>query len=246
MGKGLNVNSTTHDGTSAFHWAVWQGHMHVCKWMVYLGGCDFASTNSFGCNAIQWAAQTADVGMCRWLAAIGLDVRIINRNGHSALHKAAGKGQRATCEWLINEECLGADHMRADGDGNTPAVMARLEGFTALAAELEAAERALAEGVPEGSRGPFGGAPEAGDAPRDTRRDVGMCTRLARLQQLAGEVRMSSRYRDVHVLCVLWKGGQACASRWPVHVSGARAGWPLQSHWGLGRNVHTAAYGDSG
>lgn len=200
VAKGLNINSTTYDGTSAFHWAVWQGHMHVCKWMVYLGGCDFASTNSFGCNAVQWAAQTDNLAMCRWLAAIGLDIRVINANGHSAVHKAAGKGQRGVCAWLLNEECLGAEHMRADGDGNTPAVMARLEGYTALAEDLDAAALALSAAVASaaGGRGgaapgPFGrGAAEVGGegAKRGSamRQDVGLCTRLARLRQLAGEV----------------------------------------------------------
>lgn len=198
VGKGLDVNSTTHDGTSGFHWAVWQGHMHVCKWMVYLGGCDFASTNSFGCNAIQWAAQTDDLAMCRWLSAIGLDVRVVNSNGHSALHKAASKGRRAVCAWLLNEEGLREEHMRADGDGNTPAVMARLEGFVGLAAELEAAERVLAAGGAEAARqGPFGRGGAGGDDAGEpgggsvvgARWDVETCTRLARLRQMSGEVR---------------------------------------------------------
>ena len=133
------MNAATQDGTVALHYAVWQGHLHVCKWLVYEAGCDLAHCNSFGCNAVQWAAQTDNLGMCRWLAAAGVHVSIINNNGHSALHKAATKGQSRVCEWLLNEECLGLLHLQADGDGNTPAVMARLEGHGGLADALDAA-----------------------------------------------------------------------------------------------------------
>ena len=52
------------------------------------------SRNAYGCNALQWAAQVADddAGMCAWLRDRGLDMRVLNSNGHSALHKAAVKG----------------------------------------------------------------------------------------------------------------------------------------------------------
>lgn len=160
MEKGCDVNSATQDGTVALHYAVWQGHMHVCKWLVYEAGCCLAQCNSFGCNAIQWAAQTDNLDMCRWLSACGLDIAIINNNGHSAVHKAASKGQTWVCEWLLNEECLGLRHLQADGDGNTPAVMALLDGHAALADALEAAQAILKQADLEGpevvpTAGPF-------------------------------------------------------------------------------------------
>ena len=77
-----------------------------------------------------------------------LDVALLNHNGHSAVHKAAVKGRRDVCEWLLSSAGgrLGAAHLGADGDGNTPALMARLEGFDALAGWLdEEAARRLRE-----------------------------------------------------------------------------------------------------
>ena len=92
-------------------------------------------------NAFQWAAQSPSaeaVAVCRWLRARGLDVRVLNCNGHSAVHKAAIKGHRAVCEWLLSAEAgLGPAHLRADRDGNTPASMARAEGHEELASWLE-------------------------------------------------------------------------------------------------------------
>jgi hypothetical protein len=48
--------------------------------------------------------------------------------------------RREVCEWLLSDEVgLGVPHLQPDGDGNTPALMARLEGHTELADLLESA-----------------------------------------------------------------------------------------------------------
>eukprot|EP00434_Breviolum_minutum_P005568 symbB.v1.2.004911.t1/scaffold263.1/size248082/12 len=61
--------------------------------------------------------------MCRYLQAEGLDLGILNSNGHSALHKAAVKGNHQVCEWLLDHGGLGELQMKPDADGNTPAIM---------------------------------------------------------------------------------------------------------------------------
>ena len=160
-------NALTSDGSPPLHWAVWQGRLPVCQWLVNVAGARLHTRNSFGCNAFQWAAQcpTDDaVPLCRWLHARGLDARVLNRNGHSALHKAAIKGSDAVCDWLLNEGGLGEAHMLPDRDGNTPAAMAHAEGFAELAARLEAAVAAVKEEqemVPATGAGPTGEAEEA-------------------------------------------------------------------------------------
>ena len=88
--------------------------------------------------------------MCAYLRDVGVDLKVTNRNGHSAVHKAAVKGNRAACEWLLGVGGLGLEHLRADGDGNTPGEMARLEGHEALAAWLAEKTRTLLEGEREG------------------------------------------------------------------------------------------------
>lgn len=93
---------------------------------------NFTFLNSLGCNAIQWAAQTSNLEMCRYLQRIGLDLKLLNHNGHSALHKAAAKGQVSVCQWLVEEAGLGADHLKADQDGDAPSEIARMEGFDML------------------------------------------------------------------------------------------------------------------
>ena len=100
--------------------------------------------NRFGCNAFQWAAQSASpeaAEVCRWLHGRGLDATLLNCNGHSAIHKAALKGNRRVCEWLLSGDegggHLGEAQLQPDRDGNTPASMARAEGHEELARWLE-------------------------------------------------------------------------------------------------------------
>ena len=140
---GVPPDARTHDGTCPLHWAVWQRRLDVCRYLVDEAGADLHAQNEYGCNAIQWAAQTAcdDLRMAKWLWHKGLDVSLLNRNGHSALHKAAVKGHRRVCEWLLSDGVgLGTRHLQPDQDGNTPSIMARFEGFESLAGYLQDAE----------------------------------------------------------------------------------------------------------
>ena len=114
-------------------------------WLVHHANADIHTMNSFGCNASQWAAQRRynAIPMFLYLQNTGVDIKIKNKNGHSALHKAAVVGGFETCVWLISQGNLDASHLLADGDGNTPGEMARLEGFLELAQYLTEEEKRL-------------------------------------------------------------------------------------------------------
>lgn len=155
VGCGVPPDARTNDGTSPLHWAVWQRRLDVCRFLVDEAGADLHAQNSYGCNAVQWAAQTAsdDLRMAKWLLHKGLDLTLLNHNGHSAVHKAAVKGHRRVCEWLLSDDVgLGAAHLAADGDGNTPARMAAFEGYGELGRYLqEEADRRMPPAELDGS-----------------------------------------------------------------------------------------------
>ena len=141
--RSADPNVGTHDGTRPLHWAIWQRQLEVSS-LLLSAKADLHALNSYGCNASQWAAQVQvdDPSMCIWLLEKGLDLGVLNGNGHSALHKAAVKGNGRICEWLLSDGGLGPRHLAEDGDGNTPSLMARLEGHVELAEYLMASSEA--------------------------------------------------------------------------------------------------------
>jgi hypothetical protein len=92
--KHVDPDIPTEDGTTPLHYACMQCHYDMCLWLVDQGKCDINRLNSFGCNASQWCALSGCVDIMRMLKDKGLDLYILNRNGHSVMHKAAMKGMK--------------------------------------------------------------------------------------------------------------------------------------------------------
>lgn len=77
-------------------------------------GADVTLVNKFGCNAILWSAQSNQSGVqeIQFLFNIGCDAHMINSNGHGILHKAAQRGNKDICKWVLT-------HIRQFYDFNT-------------------------------------------------------------------------------------------------------------------------------
>jgi ankyrin repeat protein len=162
------VNAATEDGTTAFCWAAWQGHAAVCKYLVS-AGADPKVVNSYGCNAAMWACQgcadgdadrspllptakaaaASSLELCRYLLHLGLDFSLLNANGQGCLHKAAQRGNRDVCEWLLGPEvAFAANGAKVLGpnsaEGSRPSSLARFAGHGDLATWLSEKEAASA------------------------------------------------------------------------------------------------------
>ena len=119
----------TEDGTTALHFASYNGQLLTCKHLIEKcrnnNKININKLNSYGCNASQWLALRGDVESMKYFLSEGLNYHILNNNGHSALHKAAIKGNMKACEWLITSvedggAGLGLKHMQPDDDNFTP------------------------------------------------------------------------------------------------------------------------------
>ena len=146
LSRGVDPNSTTEDGSTAFAWACWQGHLAVMRQLVERAECDYKSCNDYGCNVACWTAMGAGgVECCEYLASLGVPFYLINANGHSCLHKAAQRGNRDVCEWLLDTPSLGLtrDHAQPDAEGYDPAGLALVEGFNDVADWLKARQLEL-------------------------------------------------------------------------------------------------------
>ena len=104
--RGAPVDARTAEGTTAFAWACWQGHVATARWLVERGNCAFGAVNTFGCNAAMWCVQGRAAGLdaCEYVKSLGVSFRLLNANGHSAAHKAAQRGRRDVCAWLLGWE----------------------------------------------------------------------------------------------------------------------------------------------
>ena len=169
--RGVDVDARTAEGTTAFAWACWRGRVDAMRWLVERGGAQFGAVNAFGCNAAMWVVQGgAGLDACRYVRSLGVTFRLLNANGHSAVHKAAQRGRRDVCAWLLGRggddggdgdadaivendapeseaeaawarALVGSAHLAPDNEGFTPADHARLAGDARLAAWLRARQR---------------------------------------------------------------------------------------------------------
>ena len=169
--RGVDVDARTAEGTTAFAWACWRGRAGAMRWLVEKGGSQLGAVNAFGCNAAMWVVQGgAGLDACRYVRSLGVTFRLLNANGHSAVHKAAQRGRRDVCAWLLGRggddgddgdadaivesdapesdaeaawarALVGSAHLAPDNEGFTPADHARLAGDARLAAWLRARQR---------------------------------------------------------------------------------------------------------
>ena len=130
---GADVDAGTDDGSTPLHLAIWNNQPATIKWLLEESNSDINRKNSHGCNASQWAALSGNLDIIIYLKKQGLNLSIINSNGRSALHKAGLKGHLSVCKWLLTPQesggaGLGANHVRPDIEGDTPASLAKSNG----------------------------------------------------------------------------------------------------------------------
>ena len=114
--RGVDVDARTAEGTTAFAWACWRGRVDAMRWLAERGGARFGAVNAFGCNAAMWVVQGgAGLDACRYVRSLGVTFRLLNANGHSAVHKAAQRGRRDVCAWLLGR---GGGDDGDDGDAD--------------------------------------------------------------------------------------------------------------------------------
>jgi len=134
--EGVPIDSLTKDGSTAFQWAVWQGQRAMCDFLIERG-TNIHHKNYFSCTAAHWACMGGmDVEFLEYLLSLGIDFSVPNDMGHTPLGKAAFKGHRNHCLWLV-KILPNPDLNFGDNNGKTPAMQAASNGFEELATELE-------------------------------------------------------------------------------------------------------------
>ena len=116
---GSDPDLRTTNGTTMLMLACFGAHLTTAD-VLLDARASLTATNAWDCDCGHFAAMGGSVAACDWCARRGLSLTRRQRNGHTALHKAAERGQRAACAWLL-ARLDGAQRKRlADGAEQEP------------------------------------------------------------------------------------------------------------------------------
>jgi ankyrin repeat protein len=105
LGAGHAVDEASGDGTTALHMACYGGHVEVVKHLM-ANGANVNTENEWGCGCAHWVGMTKSEStrdvriLCQVLHAAGVSFSTPQKQGHSALHKAAQRKNRHVIEWM--------------------------------------------------------------------------------------------------------------------------------------------------
>jgi uncharacterized protein len=97
---GIDVNSKSPDGTTALHWAVYNGNLALVERLI-ARGADVTSANEFGSTPLAEAATVGDVGVMAALLDAGAAVDAPGADGQTPLMVVARSSNTAAAEVLI-------------------------------------------------------------------------------------------------------------------------------------------------
>ena len=106
------VDELSGESTTPLHLACFGGQLEAAQFL-YMNGANVAACNEWGCSAAHWAAMTKCTdevtvrALCDWLQDRNVSFEQQQKQGHSALHKAAQRKNRILIEWMAGEKANG-------------------------------------------------------------------------------------------------------------------------------------------
>lgn len=137
---GADPDARAKHGVTPFQLAVWQNRLDVCRYLVHSIGVNPAQVNDFQCGAVHWVGLcplyrlseddnnndkegVSILPMLEWLAGLeSISFRLLQKQGHTSLHKAAWGGHLAVVRYL--KETIGLIDNLPDDAGNYAADLA--------------------------------------------------------------------------------------------------------------------------
>ncbi len=130
------LNSYSHDGFTALHFACYFGQPEAARLLIEKGAkIDAVASNATEVMPLHSAASSRNLPAARLLVEHGAPVNARQQGGWVPIHAAAQNGDGDMVELLLAH---GADVGIANNDGKTPSMVARDSGHLPIAAILEA------------------------------------------------------------------------------------------------------------
>jgi ankyrin repeat protein len=102
---GVDVNGKAPDGTTALHWAVYNGNLALVERLI-AAGAEVSAANEFGSTPLAEAATVGNAAIIEALLTAGAEVDAVGADGQTALMVVARSANTAAAEALIRH---GAD-----------------------------------------------------------------------------------------------------------------------------------------
>jgi uncharacterized protein len=137
-GNRRSIDSHSKDGFTALHFACFFGQPEAARLLLESGAAvDAVAENSMQVMPLHSAVSARSLEAARLLLERGAPANARQRGGWVPIHAAAQNGDRPMVELLLQH---GADPKLAndEGEGKTPALVAREKGHEEIAALLEA------------------------------------------------------------------------------------------------------------
>ena len=93
----------TKDGCNCLHIGACNGHLSLCKTLIFKHGFDVDVVNNEGWAALHFSARSGSYNLFTYLVNIVRDIRRKTSNGKNCLHIAAGNGYLNLCKMLIEK-----------------------------------------------------------------------------------------------------------------------------------------------
>ena len=136
---GASVLTQNHAGCNVFHVAVQAAHTTVAPWLLeqYATDISIDTPDAKGRTAFMIACESQTLEAAQWLYSKGCNFKRLGGSvdaGDSPLHVVCRCGDHDICEWLLDH---GANKSLLNGNNETPAEVARINGFDDLATWLD-------------------------------------------------------------------------------------------------------------
>jgi len=106
-----DVDIPSGDGTTPLHLACYGGHLSTVQHLIQVHNANVFTTNEWDCSVAHWTAMSlglagkdAVIELCNYLHdECGVDFGMYQKQGHTALHKAASRKNKHVIEWLATK-----------------------------------------------------------------------------------------------------------------------------------------------
>lgn len=136
------AEAPTFDKTTPLHLACFGGSVAAARRLLE-AGARVDTENDWGCNSAHWAAMGGSVPLLALLAEHCAPFSVLQKEGHSPLHKAAQRGHAEATRWLLDgpyrDAAVRQLAAQPDTSGFRPSQIAEVAGHSASCAMLKEA-----------------------------------------------------------------------------------------------------------